>query len=209
VTEFDRYVERLTELESRYQDWAAAVNQAVRESMSKATQEGAAPGERGRRILAIREEARARYDPYEAAYVLFDSLCPAYLAATPAEQSALRRAVRDKYGVVSALRGYVYRAAKRLQSPSDLEWLRRGLAAASLDDCSQDYRDFLLALAELYVAAEKAGIKPRSEFKAVARLSSSQRPKGGRTPVREILDRFHTYGVLRERRGRSRLSRRR
>jgi hypothetical protein len=199
----DGTLERLEELERRYQEWSAGVNQAIRDSLAQANREGAAPGERGRRIRAIREAARARNDPCEPAFELFDSLCPAYLEATPWERSLLRRAVREKPGIVSALRGYVYRAAKRIHSPSDRHWLRRGLAAASIDDCSQDYRDLLLALAELYVAAERAGIKPRSEFKAVARLSSSEKPRGGLTPVSEMLGRFHTYGVVKERRGRS------
>jgi hypothetical protein len=58
----------------------------------------------------------------------------------------------------------------------------------------------LLALAELYVVAEKAGIRPRSDFKAVSRLSSAENPRGGNTSVREILANLSRYGMLRERR---------
>jgi hypothetical protein len=91
-----------------------------------------------------------------------------------------RSAASDKDGVLSALLGYIYTSASRLQSSADGEWLRKGLAAASIENCSVDYRDVLLALAELYVAAEKVGIDPKPHFGAVAELSSSDTPQGDR-----------------------------
>jgi hypothetical protein len=97
------------------------------------------------------------------------------------------------------LLGYVYTSASRLQSSADGEWLRKGLAAASIENCSVDYRDVLLALAELYAAAEKVGIDPKPHFAAVAELSSSDAPQGGMTPLRKMLADLHSYAVLKER----------
>jgi hypothetical protein len=133
---------------------------------------------------------------------LLDELCPAYLEAAPEERAKVRAAASDKNGVLSALLGYAYRAARRIESAEDREWLRRGLAAISIEDCARDWRDVLLALAELYVAAEEAGIRPRSDFTAVSRLSSAEKSRGGNTSLQEILANFHSYGALRERRRR-------
>ena len=102
--------------------------------------------------------------------------------------------------------GYANRAAKRIQSPEDEEWLLRGLAAISIENCARDYRDVLLALAELYVMAEEAGIKPGSDFRAVSKLSSEEKPRGGDTSVKKMLANLPRYGALRERRKRGKQS---
>jgi hypothetical protein len=196
------FEEQLEHLEARYQAWVAPINRAIREKRYLVNRGGYTADDYERDIKRVREEQRAKYDPYRPMYELFDQLGPAYLAASPRERAGIRGAVSIKRGVLSALLGYVYRAADQLRDCGDREWLRRGLAAASIENCSVDYRDLLLALAELYVAAEEVGIKPRSEFKAVSALSSTKRPRGGNTPVSDLLARFHGYGALRERRGR-------
>ncbi len=192
--------ERLTELEARYQAWAEPINRVMRECSYKVNRDGYTYADFERDVKKIKDEQLARYNPYQEMYEFFDELCPAYQAATAQERAEVRAAVRDKAGVPSALLGYVYRAASQIQAPSDSEWLRRGLIAVSIEDCSQDFRDVLLALAELYVAAEEVGIDPRSEFRAVSRLSSREKPRGGTTPVSRMLTGFHGYGALKERR---------
>jgi len=133
-------------------------------------------------------------------------LCPAYLEASAEQRAAVRVAVSDKNGVLSALLGYAYRAARRIQSPEDREWLLRGLAAISIENCAKDYRDVHLALAELYVTAEEAGIRPRADFRAVSRLSSEEKPRGGDTSVKKMLANLPRYGALKERRKRGKQS---
>jgi hypothetical protein len=142
------------------------------------------------------------YRPGEEQGQFFDHLCQIYLAASHEERARIRSAVSDKRGVLNNLLGYVYQSTRQIHSAADRQWLRIGLAAASIENCSSDYRDFLLALAELYVTAEAAGLNSRSEFKAVAAMSSRETPRGGTTPVSSMLARFHTYAVLKERRGR-------
>lgn len=200
----DTLIQQLDELEEQYQAWVEPINQVIRESSFKVNRDGYTPADYERDVKAVREKQRAKYDPYQAIYELLDELCPAYLEASAERRAAVRVAVSDKNGVLSALLGYAYRAAKRIQSPADREWLRRGLAAISIENCARDYRDVLLALAELYVVAEEAGIRPRSEFTAVSKLSSEEKPTGGSAPVKEMLANFSSYGVLRERRRRGR-----
>jgi hypothetical protein len=197
-----KLIRQLGEWEARYQEWAAPINQFILEYRFKVNRDGYAPADYERDWRAVRERQLDTYDPYPAIYELLDELCPAYLEVSAPERDAIRAAVSDKNGVLSALLGYAYRAAKRIQSPADSEWLRRGLAAISIENCSRDWRDVLLALAELYVVAEEAGIKPQSDFTAVSRLSSDKKPVGSDTSMRGILAHFRSYGVLKERRRR-------
>jgi hypothetical protein len=195
-------IQQLNQLEERYQEWVEPINQVIREGSFKVNRDGYTPADFERDVKAIKEKQQAKYDPYQAIYGLLDELCPAYLEASAEQRADVRAAVSEKKGVLSALLGYAYRAAGRIQSPADREWLRRGLAAISIENCSKDYRDVLLALAELYVAAEEAGIGPAPDFRAVSRLSSGEKARGGSTSVQEMLANFRSYGVLRERRRR-------
>jgi len=192
--------ERLAELEARYQVWVEPINRVMRECSYKVNRDGYTYTDFERDVKKVKDEQLAQYNPYQEMYEFFDELCPAYQAATVQERAEIRAAVRDKAGVPSALVGYVYRAASQIQAPSDSEWLRRGLIAVSIEDCSRDFRDVLLALAELYVTAEEAGIDPRPEFTVVSKLSSREKPRGGTTPVSRMLTGFHRYAVLKERR---------
>src|SRR5262249_10569844 len=151
-------------------------------------------------VKQVEGAKRAAYDPYQELYGLFDQLCPDYLSASADERSAIRSAVSRRSGIVSMLVSYVHRAATQLHAPPDREWLLRGLAAASIENCGQDYRDTFLALADLWVAAEAGGIDPQPAFAQVARLSDAARPRGGPTPMTEVLAGFHGYAVLAERR---------
>ena len=136
---------------------------------------------------AITEELRRKYDPEQAAFSLLDELCPAYLDASAEERVSVRAAVKDRDWMLNALMAYVHRAAKRIRWTGDREWLWYGLAALSIEDCSQDYRDVLVALRKLYGTAMRAGIAPKPDFRAIARLSSDQRPRGGSTSMRDLL----------------------
>src|SRR5262249_843455 len=78
-------------------------------------------------------------------------------------------------------------------------WLRKGLLAFSMENCRFDWRDDLVALAELFCAAEEAGLEPQIEFQAVAALSSARSGLGGSgTSARAILANLSTYAVLEE-----------
>jgi len=141
-------------------------------------------------------DALALYQPGALTEQFFQRLCAAYLEASDDQREQLRAALDNKPGIRNNLLGYVYTATQHLHASDDRYWLQIGLAAASLENCSTDYRDFLLALADLYVAAERVGLDPRSEFQAAAQWSSTAVPRGGFTPVGDMLAAFHTYAVV-------------
>ena len=133
-------IQRLDDLEERYQEWVEPINRVIQECLFKINRDGYTSADFDRDVRAIKEKQRAKYDPYQAIYELLDELCPAYVEASAEQRAAMRAAVSEKDGVLSALLGYAYRAAGRIQSPEDREWLRRGLAAISIENCSKDYR---------------------------------------------------------------------
>ncbi len=141
-------------------------------------------------------DALTLYQPGTQTEPFFFRMCEAYRAASNDQREQIRLALDNKPGVRNNLLGYVYTAAQHLHSSDDRRWLQIGLAAASLENCSTDYRDFLLALANLFVTAERVGIDPRSEFEAAAHWSSTSTPRGGYIPVGSVLTDFHTYTVV-------------
>jgi hypothetical protein len=193
-------IQQLDELEENYQDWVAPINQVIKECSFKVNRDGYTPADFDRDVRTVREKQLEKGDPIQPIHNLLDELCPAYLSASPEEREQVRDAASDKNGVLSALLGYAYRAASQLKSPDDKEWLLNGLAAISIENCGRDYRDVLLALAELYVKAEEVGIKPRSAFTTVSRLSSDEKPDGGDTSMQVMMARLTSYAVLKERR---------
>lgn len=132
------------------------------------------------------------YGPSEEHEPFYTNLCQIYLDAPYQQRTLIRDAVSDKKGILNRLLGFVYESVEHIRATKDNYWLRIGLAAAAIQNGRLDYRDFLLALAELYVAAEEVGIDPKPEFEAA----------GGGVPAD-----FHTYAVLKGRQGVSKRSR--
>ncbi len=127
----------------------------------------------------------AYYMPDEEGQQILYALCQSYLDASARQRASMRSAVHDKQGVLNQLMAYIYRSAERVQATKDMAWLRIGAAAAAIQGGRLDYRDFLLALAELYVTAEEAGLDPDPVFEAVGEGIPSD---------------FHTYAVVKGRR---------
>jgi hypothetical protein len=74
------------------------------------------------------------------------------------------------------------------------------LAAVAIDNCSANYRDTLMTLADLFVAAEEAGIDPRLLFAQAASWATDEVTSGGCQSLAAMLRGFHNSSVLRERR---------
>jgi hypothetical protein len=128
---------------------------------------------------------------------LIDELCGIYLEADPQRRGLIRSLFDDQDRARKYLHSYIAgRAARRLRSSGDARWLRLGLAAASIVDMRVDWRDLLICLGELYLAAEDVGIRPRSHFSAVARISSREERYGDGS-TRDLLRDFHRSGHLR------------
>lgn len=187
--ELPEFFKKIDLLEVKYQEWAKPISHAIRKYGF---------GKNHDKVKAVRAAQLTKYDPYEEVYRLFDELCAFYLAADDASRDAVINFVCGKPGILHGLLGYIRRCAGALQSPADGITLRMGLAAASIENCSADARDTMLALASLYLAAEDAGLNPRYEFRATAKLSSAKASVGSSTSMREMLSNFSGYGVVSE-----------
>jgi hypothetical protein len=130
-------------------------------------------------------------------HVLLDELFDLYLRADEDQRLLIRGFFEDKDRLLKYLHSYVGgRAAPHLRSTGDVQWLRRGLAAASISDQRVDWRDLLICLGALWLAAEEAGIAPARYFSAVARISGDESRYGNRS-TRQLLRGFRTSAHLR------------
>ena len=99
---------------------------------------------------------------------LFHDLCErAILNPSNQDGHFIHEAIKDSKGLLSCFLGYIYTAAEKLRETKDIHWLRIGLGASILQDGYPDYRDYLLAMAELYITAEEAGLDPRPAFELI------------------------------------------
>ncbi len=96
---------------------------------------------------------------------LFRELClRALREPAPYDRYWILITLKEKTGLASAFLGYMYTAADRLRETRDVQWLEVGLGASILQEGYPDWRDYILALANLYVTAEEAGINPDPAF---------------------------------------------
>ena len=121
-----------------------------------------------------------------------------YLEATPSECEMIRSAVTncyytDEYGKTNRFFEDIFfqyareRAIPQLQDTGDKIWLARGLIAISIENSGIDYRDSILALRDLRKAAIKHNIDPESDFTKIAKISSNEKPRGGETPIKQLM----------------------
>ena len=101
---------------------------------------------------------------------LVNLVCRTYLGSGAADKTRLANHLSNKEGLLNCLLGFAYNCAQMLKKTKNAEWLRLGLAAAHLAKMRMDYRDVLLAWAELYVVAEEAGITPDQAFQDICKI---------------------------------------
>lgn len=107
---------------------------------------------------------------------VIDDLCALYLSASEKQRAEMRNLVAElprNLGV--QFLNHSGWATNRLLSTNDVVYVRRALAAVSLDDNRMDFRDTFTALGGLYLAASSLGINCAHDFVEVAELSSRQR----------------------------------
>jgi hypothetical protein len=104
-----------------------------------------------------------------------DALCVLYLSVPSEQREEIRNlAVEPSLVINYHLFNHIGWAKKQVSSSKDGEWVRRGLAAASIENNRLDARDMFAILGELYLAASSAGIDCSHYFQEVAGLSSAQ-----------------------------------
>lgn len=120
---------------------------------------------------------------------LFAALCHRALENKDGkERIVIQEAIKGNKGLASAFLGFIYTAADKLRETGDIRWLKIGLGASILQAEYPDERDYLLAMAELYVTAEEAGLDSRPYFALVGY---------------DEKDDFGNYAVVRSRRNRN------
>src|SRR5207249_812345 len=103
---------------------------------------------------------------------------------------AIIRGVVHEHEARGLLEDYIGYASRILKQGGRPEWLERGIAAASIDDQRRDYRDWLMALGDLYLSARAARLDPTPVLKRMAERSNPERHAASPTPTREALAKF-------------------
>ena len=196
--------ERLAEMDTRL----SRLNQAWEEELTevqKGLEQGGLDRLESAHVIHRRQmdgfrAGTAPLDLHELQEAL-DELCALYLRVDQDQRLLIRGYFEDKSRVRKYLHSYIGgRAASRLRSTGETRWLDLGLAAASICDQRVDYRDLLIALGKLWLAAEDAGIAPARHFSAVARISSDE-PVYGNRSTKELLRGFRTSAYLKSIKG--------
>jgi hypothetical protein len=131
-------------------------------------------------------------------YNFIDDNYEAYLNATHQECEEIRKVVTNCYYVNNRgnfsrffedlfFRYAKERAIPKLQETGDKTWLIKGLVAISIENSGIDSRDSILALSDLRKTANKKGIDPEPEFERIAKISSNEKPRGGETPMQQLM----------------------
>ena len=127
--------------------------------------------------------------PKEEVFALLDEICDAYVKADP-QRCALIRGVVHQHELRRLLGEYVGHCARLLEKGGRPQWLLRALAAASIEDQRVDYRDWLMALGDVYLAARTAGLDPSPELKRIGALSNVEGHRATPMPTSDALARF-------------------
>jgi len=149
------------------------------------------------------EEAAARLDADPTTVInrdrlneLLDELADMYMAGDFRQRVDIMGMVGARRGVRNHMHGYMHRCAKQLRETRDDTWLLRGLTAAAIEDATIDWRDTLVALGELYLAAEHVRLRPMNYFRQVAEMASPEQ-KSGHQSTRNMLLTFDKTAHLR------------
>ncbi len=157
----------------------------------------------------FRKNLRQRSDLPSQIYSFLDLNYEIYINATPEQCENIRQVISNSFykSHWNSLDNYMYDllfeyitewTSIKLTATGDKTWLVRSLVAISLENCSVDYRDTLISLADLYIIAEKKKINPSSEFKNVANLSSHEVPRGGSIPMNLMMATIRDTALYRE-----------
>jgi hypothetical protein len=112
---------------------------------------------------------------YLELHEMIDELCVLYLSVSEEKRTQVRNLTAElPRAIDDQLLRHIGWAGERVWISKDGEWVRRGLAAASIEDNRSDCRDTFVGLGSLYVAASSAGIDCSPYFQEAAGLSSTQ-----------------------------------
>lgn len=194
--EFSTFSHELQELATKYRKWVEPVSELTKIYL----RDHNVPAQDYETRLTARNEVltelRKKNDVQGELTAFLDNCYELYYTATPVECQKLRESIAINREFEDFLLSYAQDVANRIHSADDIDLLKRGFVALSLENSGRDFRDTLTTLADLYVSAESAGIDPKPLFIQTAEISSKERPRGGTTPLEKMLRDFDTYAIV-------------
>ncbi|HYV21079.1 MAG TPA: hypothetical protein VEN31_00330 [Candidatus Bathyarchaeia archaeon] len=179
--------ERLERLDTPIRIWREARDRAFAAAFGP--KEGKLSNLMGRLPQAAGAAAAVGLGPRDEVFAAFDEICDLYAHSDAARCSIIRGIVhnRESRALLGDYMGYASRILKQGGRP---EWLERGIVAAAIDDQRVDYRDWLMAVGDLYLSARAAHLDPTPVLKRVAERSNPERHAASPTPTRDALSNF-------------------
>ncbi len=153
-------------------------------------------------LADLEQQLRSQFDPRSRLDPLFVQLCETFLEADAAGRDDVRKFVAQRKSLGQLLWRYANRLSKEmaLAGPHAALLLERALAAVTIENCSANYRDVQMTLADLFVAAELVGVDAQPAFAAAADRATGDLTPGGCSSLAAMLREFHVSSVLAERR---------
>jgi hypothetical protein len=137
-------------------------------------------------IIPVSQNAQVRHE----LQCTIDELCAFYLSCSAEDRAHIRKLVQAHRALHKGLLAHVGWAGQHVDSSQGIDWVRRGLAAASIEDNREDFRDMFIALGGLYLDAVRVGIDVSDCFQEAAELSSSVAGSYSKASMREYLASF-------------------
>jgi hypothetical protein len=155
-----------------------------------------------RGLAELEEQLRWEFDPRTRLDPLFVQLCATLLQADAAARDNIRQFVAERKSLGQLLWRYANRLSTEMAAAGRHAalLLERALAAITIENCSTNYRDTQMTLADLFVAAELVGVDPQAAFAAAADRATDDLTDGGCNSLAALLREFHASSVLAERR---------
>jgi hypothetical protein len=186
--------ERLERLDSPIRIWREARDRAFAAAFGP--KEGKLSSLMGRLPQAGSAAAALGLGPRDETFAALDEICDLY-ARSDSPRCAIIRGVVHEHEARRLLEDYIANASRVLKQGGRPEWLERGVAAASIDDQRRDYRDWLMALGDLYLSGLSAHLDPSPVLKRMADRSNPERHAAAPTPTRDALRTFEDSAYFR------------
>ena len=184
-------VVRIPRVDADYHRWIAPYERYRAESVLRLGRDGFTHLDLAREETALLARLRTQ-TAWQEIEAFLSELCREFWSATPQQLQDLCARVRPANGVRWALLDLAAQCGAGAAGRAWEERLQLGVAAVAIEGFTLDYRDSLLALADLFVGAEAAGSDPDAWFQRAAVLMGGDRGR--------MLAEFATSGVLAERR---------
>jgi hypothetical protein len=184
-----RLAGRIPEVDLAFRSWIAPYERYREQNIPRLDRDGftyqdLARGERSILAQLQREPAWRAIEDFATA------LCRQWWTTDLQEAGRLRALVRPAAGIRWVLLDVAARCGEALRGATWDERLELGLSAIALEDFTIDYRESLLALRDLWLGAERAGVDPGPRFADAARRAGPQ--------VGAVLSDFRTHSLLAE-----------